>query len=102
MRTRPQRLSFESITLSDLLLLATSAHLLVGIVLHTLWLLQGCQALFRYFFAYEDPLFLVLCTVLEFWWAYFAWMLFSPGQLLRRAWLLIMISALCHAAGMVL
>jgi hypothetical protein len=72
----------------------------VGVVTHIRWLLGGGAALFRYYFAYEDPLFLVFCTVLEFSWAYLAWKQFSSGQLLRRAWLLIMISAICHVVGM--
>lgn len=100
MSKRSGSFPFESLAFSDLLLLATCAHLFIGILTHTLWLVRGYQTLFHYYFGYEDPLFLVLCTVLEFSWAYLAWKQFSPGQLLQRAWLLIMLSALCHVVGM--
>ena len=69
---------------------------------HTLWLLRGNQILFRYYFGYEDPLFFLLCAVLEFWLASRAWNQFSPGQSLRWAWMLIMISAFCHVIGTIL
>jgi hypothetical protein len=77
-------------------------HLFIGWVTHTLWLVRGNQTLFRYYFAYQDPLFLLFCTGLELSLAYLAWKQFSPGQMLRRAWLLIMIAALCHVVGMIL
>jgi hypothetical protein len=85
---------------SELLIFGTIIHLSIGVVTHISYLLRGSSALFRYYFAYEDPLFLVFCTVLELSWASLAWKQFSPGQLLRRAWLLIMISAVCHVVGM--
>jgi hypothetical protein len=89
-------------TLSGLILLATSLHLFLGLVTHALWLLRGNQALFRYYFGYQDPLFLLACAVVELSLSYAAWKQFAPGQSLRRAWLLIMVSALCHVLGMVL
>lgn len=89
-------------TLSGLILLATSLHLSLGLVTHALWLLRGNQALFRYYFGYQDPLFLLACAVVELSLSYAAWKQFAPGQSLRSAWLLIMVSALCHVVGMVL
>ena len=86
--------------LSGLLLLATSLHLSVALVTHSLWLLWGYQPLFRFYFGYEDPIFLICCTIIEFSFAFLAWKQFSPEQPLRRAWLLIMISASCHVIGM--
>src|SRR5208337_120037 len=100
-KTSP-RCAFASLTLPDLILLATSAHLSVGFVTHTLWLWRGNQTLFRYYFSYQDPLFLLLCTVTELSMSYVAWKQFFPEQPLRRAWLLIMISALCQVVGMIL
>ena len=91
-----------SLRLSDLILLATSVHLIIGLAALTLWLARGSQILFQYYFAYQDPLFLLLCTGLEFSLTYLAWKQFSPGQYLRRAWLLIMIAAICHVVGMLL
>src|SRR5579862_3149768 len=93
---------YASPSFSDLILLATSLHLFIGLVTHILWLLRGNQTLFRYYFGYEDPVFFLLCAVLEFWLASRAWKQFSPGQSLRWAWLLIMISALCHVLGAIL
>ena len=69
---------------------------------HTLWLLRGNETLFRYYFGYEDPLFLVACTFLECVLANAARRQFSSGQLLRRAWSLITIAALFHVVGMIL
>ncbi len=89
-------------TLSGLILLATSLHLSLGLVTHTLWLLGRNAALFRYYFTYQDPLFLLACNITELSLSYAAWKQFAPGQPLRRAWLLIMVSALCHVVGMVL
>jgi hypothetical protein len=103
MHIRSGKFLFGSPSLvSNLLIIATSVHVSVGVVTHTLWLLKGDETLFRYYFGYEDPLFLVLCTTLEFSLAFVARKLFAPGQLLRRAWLLITIAALLHVIGMIL
>jgi len=103
MRIRSGKFLFGSPSLvSNLLIIASSAHLSVGVVTHTLWLLRRNETLFRYYFGYEDPLFLVLCTGLELSLAYVARKQFSPGQLLRRAWSLITIAALFHVVGMIL
>jgi hypothetical protein len=102
MRKKSVKLPFASATFSDIILFATSLHLFIGLVTHILWLLRGNQTLFRYYFGYQDPLFFLLCSVLEFWLASRAWKQFSPGQSLRWAWLLIMISALCHVIGSIL
>ncbi len=87
---------------SNIILLALSIHLSVGVVTHSLWLLRGNQTLFRYYFGYEDPLFLLIAAMAEFSLARLAWKQFSPGQSLRWAWFLIMISASCHVVGSVL
>jgi hypothetical protein len=102
MGEKSSRLASSYPTLSNLILLATSIHLSVGLVTHTLWLLRGNQALFRYYFEYQDPLFLLACNITELTLSYAAWRQFAPGQSLRRAWLLIMVSALCHVVGSVL
>jgi hypothetical protein len=102
MHKRSGKSSFGASSLSSLLLIATSAHLLVGVVTHTRWLLGGNETLFRYYFGYEDPLFLVACTILECTLAYAARKQFSPGQLLHRAWSLIAIAAILHVVGMTL
>jgi hypothetical protein len=102
MGEKSSRLASGYPTLSNLILLATSIHLSVGLVTHTLWLLRGNGALFRYYFAYQDPLFLLACNITELSLSYAAWRQFAPGQSLRRAWLLIMVSALCHVVGMIL
>ena len=103
MRKRSGKFLFGSPSLvSNLIIIASSAHLSVGVVTHTLWLLKGDETLFRYYFCYEDPLFLVLCTALEFSLASVARKQFSHGQLLRRAWLLITIAAFFHVIGMIL
>jgi hypothetical protein len=100
MHKRSGKSPFGASSLSSLLLIATSAHLLVGAVTHALWLLRGNETLFRYYFGYEDPLFLVACTILECVLANVARRQFSSGQLLRRAWSLITIAALLHVVGM--
>jgi hypothetical protein len=102
MGNKSPRLILTRPTLSGLVLLATSLHLSLGLVTHALWLLRGNQALFRYYFSYQDPLFLLACVVVELALSYTAWKQFAPGQALRRAWLLIMASALCQMVGMVL
>jgi len=102
MGEKPSRLTSGRPSLSNLILLATSIHLSAGLVTHTLWLLRGNQALFRYYFAYQDPLFLLACNITELDLSYAAWRQFAPGQSLRRARLLIMVSALCHVVGSVL
>src|SRR5689334_9262064 len=88
--------------LSAVLLAAAIAHFAVAIVAHSLWLLQGYQPLFRYYFGYEDPLFLIACTLLEFSVALRASKQFSPEQPLRWAWLIIASSAACQLVGMLL
>jgi hypothetical protein len=102
MRKRKLRFWFVSFPLSNIILFTTALHLAVGTIIHTFWLLRGNQTLFRYYFGYQDPLFLVSCTVLELSLSYVAWKQFSRDQALWRAWLLIMISAFFHAAGMTL
>ena len=96
------KLPFASASFSDIILFATSLHLIIGLVTHVLWLGWGNQTLFRYYFGYQEPLFFLLCALLEFWLASRAWKQFSPGQSLRWAWLLITISALCHVIGSIL
>jgi hypothetical protein len=102
MKNQPGRFPFSLPALSSFVLFATSAHLTLALATHCLWLLRGNQAIFRYYFGYEDPLFLVFCTTLEFFWARLAWRQFAAGQPLRRAWFLIMLSAFCHWVGMIL
>lgn len=102
MNKRPWRFPFALPALSNFVLFATSVHLSVALVMQCLWLLRGNQTFFQYYFDYEDPLFLVFCTFLEFSWALLAWRQFAPGQPLRRAWLLIMLSAFCHLTSMIL
>ena len=88
--------------LSDFIILATSIHLSIGLAAHALWLLKRNEALFRYYFAYQDPLFLLALSVTELSLSYTAWKQFAPGQCLRRAWFLIMVSASCQVVGMLL
>jgi hypothetical protein len=102
MSKRSGRFSFAWPTLSGLVLFSTAVHLALGLLTHIIWLRGGGQTLFHYYFAYEDPLFFVLCTGVELLWARMAWKQFLPGQDLRGAWLLIMMAALCHVVGMIL
>jgi hypothetical protein len=53
----------------------------------------------RWFFSYPGTLFLVGCSVLQACLSFQCWARFSPGDLLRPAWLLISISAFGQLLG---
>jgi hypothetical protein len=79
-----------------------TAHLLVGIYTHTIWLVSGNQSVLRYYFDYQGVLVLVTFSALEVVLSVSAYRQFSADQPLRLAWLFIMLAAFCHFTGAIL
>jgi hypothetical protein len=90
------------VSLANWILGIVTAHLIVGIVTHTIWLVTGDESLLRYYFDYQGALILVTFAAAEVWLTISAYRQFSSNEPLRSAWLFIMLAAICHFAGAVL
>ena len=97
-----RRLLLPPAFLTNWILRLVTAHLLVGIYIHTVWLVTGNQTLLRYYFDYQGAVLLVTFGALEIVLSVSAYRQFSSEQPLRSAWLFIMLAAACHFAGAIL
>jgi hypothetical protein len=91
--------------------LLSSRNLLLAIVLATIVVVgvgsaaalaswrTGDPAWIRSFFSYVGTPFLVVCTLIHCLLSFCCWIRFSPGDLLRPAWLLISLSGLTQFTG---
>jgi len=77
----------------------TLAHLGVGLAVAVVAWLSGKPALLADFFRYPGALFMVSASGAGFWLSMRCWRQFSKADLLRQAWLLIMLSAAASAVG---
>jgi|SRR5579871_3044805 len=71
----------------------TIVHLAIGILLAIIGRLAGRPSMVTTFFLYPGALFLVSAGVAGFWLSLQCWRHFSKNDLLRQAWLLIMLAA---------
>jgi hypothetical protein len=78
---------------------ATAIHLAVGLVIGIAWVRTGNDRIIEGYFHYPGAVFLVGLAAAEFWLSWFCWRQFSPGEAMRQAWFLIMLSALAHMFG---
>lgn len=78
---------------------STALLLLAGIVPLTTWWRTGDLRWIDAYFHYPGALFLIGCSLLFTWLSYECWSKFSPGDLLRPAWLLILLSGAVQAVG---
>ncbi len=78
---------------------ATAAHLAVGVTMAVAAWVAGRPALLGDFFRYPGALFLVAVSTTGFWFSMHCWRQFSKNDLLRQAWLLIMLAAAVNVAG---
>jgi len=75
------------------------AHLAVGLTIAVVAWLTGKPGLLADFFRYPGALFLVSSSAVGFWLSMRCWQQFSKTDLLRQAWLLIMLAAGVNLAG---
>jgi hypothetical protein len=78
---------------------STAVLLLAGVLAFAAWWHTGNPVWIRAYFYYPGALFFIACSLLEVSLAYRCWREFSPGDLLRPAWLLILLSAVSRLAG---
>lgn len=76
-----------------------AAHLAVGLTVALVAWLAGKPALMEGFFHYPGALFLVVASGAGFWLSMQCWRQFSKTDLLRQAWLLIMLAAGASVVG---
>ena len=81
------------------ILLSTAVLLSMGTGAALAWWRTGDPMWIRSFFAYPGALFLVGCSFIGSWAGFKCWKQFSPGDVLRPAWLLITVSAVCQLIG---
>lgn len=79
--------------------LSTAILLIAGAVASLIWWRTGDQTWLRSFFSYPGALFFVGCSLVQAWLSFRCWQEFSPGDLLRPAWLLIALSAMSQLTG---
>ncbi len=94
--------SVEEVRLGRLpraLCLSTAILLIAGAVASLVWWRTGDQRWLRSFFDYPGALFFVGCSLVQAWLSFRCWQEFSPGDLLRPAWLLIALSATSQLTG---
>lgn len=77
----------------------TVAHLALGLVVATAAGIAGKPALLADFFRFPGALFLVGASAVGFWLSLQCWQQFSKTDLLRQAWLLIMLAAGANLIG---
>jgi hypothetical protein len=98
----PVPISGEELRVSSvprLIFLSTGLLFVAGIVAAAAWSSTGDMRWLRFFFTYPGSLFLVGCSSIQLWLAFRCWRQFSPGDLLRPAWLLITLAALLQLSG---
>ena len=78
---------------------ATVAHLAVGLGMVVASRLSGKPDLIANFFRYPGAIYLVGMSAIAFWLSLRCWRQFSKADLLRQAWLLIMLAAAMDALG---
>jgi len=81
--------------------LTTGVLLTIGAAACIAWWRTGDAAWLRWFFSGPGAVFFLACAVLQVWLSFQCWRRFSPGDLLRPAWLLIFATALMQLAGAV-
>ncbi len=100
--TAPNPISGEELRVSNvprLIFWSTGLLFIAGIGAAAAWTSTGDIRWLRYFFTYPGSLFLLGSISLELWLAFRCWRQFSPGDLLRPAWLLITAAALLQLLG---
>jgi len=85
--------------LPRIILISVALLLAAGVAARAAWWRTGDEAWLRLFFSYPGALFFIACSALEVWLSFRCWREFSAGDLLRPAWLLIMVSAALQLAG---
>ena len=84
------------------IIVAVTAFLLaVGLGAGIGWWRTGQAAIIRVFFHYPGAIFIVGASAAELGLCWFCWRQFSRGEIMRRAWFLIMLAGGAHFAGMV-
>ena len=78
---------------------STAILLLAGVWAFAAWWHTGNPAWIRAYFYYPGALFFIACSLLEVSLSYRCWRQFSPGDLLRPAWFLILLSAVSRLIG---
>ncbi len=82
-----------------IVLWSTALLLLAGVAAFNAWWRTGNPLWIRAYFYYPGALFFLGSSALAGWCAYLCWREFAPGDLLRPAWFLIVLSALSQLAG---
>jgi len=85
-----------------LMFLSTAILFVAGIAAAAAWSATGDIRWLQLFFTYPGSLFLLGSSGLGVWLAFRCWRQFSPGDLLRPAWLLITLAALLQLSGALL
>ncbi len=85
--------------LPRIILLTTVALLATGFAAGVAWWQTGNPVWIRFVFSYPGALFFVATSAVQLWLSFRCARLFSVGDLLRPAWVLIALSALARLAG---
>jgi hypothetical protein len=88
------------VSLPSLILLATAAQIATGVLSVGAWSWSGDVAWVQGYFRHQLALFLLATPAVELWLCVRSWRMFSPGDPLRPAWLLLACAAGFHAAEM--
>jgi len=78
---------------------STVVLLLAGVLAFAAWWHTGDPVWIRAYFYYPGALFFIACSLLEVSLSYRCWRQFSPGDLLRPAWFVILLSAVARLMG---
>ncbi len=82
-----------------LIFFSTLLLLIAGVAAAMAWWRTGNPVWIKSFFAYPGALFFIGCSALGAWLSIRCWRQFESGDLLRPAWLLITLAAICQLIG---
>jgi hypothetical protein len=77
----------------------TAVHMAVCLMVFVFWRMSGDDTRIEIFFKYQGSLFFIACAGIELLLAWIAYRQFSPGELLRSAWLFITLASFYRFFG---
>jgi hypothetical protein len=86
-------------SLPRLIWLGTGLHLSIALLSYLGWVTTGNELWITTFFRYQGALFLLLCSGAGAWLSLTVWRRFSPGDAMKPAWFLILLSFACRFSG---
>jgi hypothetical protein len=86
-------------SLPRLIWLGTGLHLSIALLSYLGWMATENELWITAFFRYQGAIFLLLCSGAGAWLSLAVWRRFSPGDAMKSAWFLILLSFLCRFSG---